>query len=76
MRSLFYCQHYASSPVARFIWVLGTVRATRGLQLFVGRDAENDEGEIASEKSINALHEKIKALRAEIQASRQNNDAL
>lgn len=43
---------------------------------FVGRDAENDEGEIASEKSINALHEEIKALRAEIQASRQNNDAL
>lgn len=43
---------------------------------FVGRDAEDNEGEIASEKSINALHEEIKALRAEIQASRQNNDAL
>ena len=43
---------------------------------FIGRDAENDEGEIAGEKSINALHEEIKALRAEIQAFRQNNDAL
>lgn len=43
---------------------------------FVGRDAQDDEGEIAGEKSINALHEEIKALRAEIQAFRQNNDAL
>jgi voltage-gated potassium channel len=43
---------------------------------FVGRDAEDNEGEIASEKSINALHEEIKALRAELQTSRQNNDPL
>lgn len=33
------------------------------LIFFVGCDA-NNEGEIASEKSINALHNEIKALRA------------
>ncbi|MBD2185629.1 two pore domain potassium channel family protein [Planktothrix sp. FACHB-1375] len=39
---------------------------------FVGRDAENDEAEIAGAKSIAALHEEIAALRADIQAlSRQ-----
>ena len=44
---------------------------------FVGRDAENDEAEIAGTKSIEALHAEITALRAEIQAlSRQNRDAL
>lgn len=44
---------------------------------FLGRDAENEEAEIAGAKSIDALHDEIKALRAEIQAlSRQNNDAL
>ena len=40
---------------------------------FIGRDAENDEAEVAGAKSIEALQEEIKALRADIQAlSRQN----
>ncbi len=40
---------------------------------FVGRDAEDNEAEIAGAKSIEALHAEIKALRTEIQAlSRQN----
>jgi voltage-gated potassium channel len=44
---------------------------------FLGRDAENEEAEIAGAKSIDALHDEIKALRADIQAlTRQNNDAL
>lgn len=34
---------------------------------FLGRDAENDEAEIAGEKSIKALHAEIAALRADIQ---------
>lgn len=39
---------------------------------FVGRDAEDDEAEIAGGKSIAALHAEIKALRTEIQGlSRQ-----
>lgn len=39
---------------------------------FVGRDAENDDGEIAGTKSIVTLHEEIAALRSDIQAlSRQ-----
>ena len=33
---------------------------------FIGRDAEDDEASVASSKSIIALHEEIKALRAEI----------
>lgn len=44
---------------------------------FVGRDAEDDEAEIAGAKSIEALHAEIAALRADIQAlSRQNRDGL
>jgi len=44
---------------------------------FLGRDAENEEAEIAGAKSIDALHDEIKALRADIQAlTSQNNDAL
>lgn len=40
---------------------------------FVGRDAEDDEAEIAGTKSIEALRAEITALRADIQAlSRQN----
>lgn len=40
---------------------------------FVGRDAEDDEAELAGAKSIEALHAEITALRADIQAlSRQN----
>jgi hypothetical protein len=35
---------------------------------FIGRDAENDEAEVAGAKSIEALQEEIKALRADIQA--------
>lgn len=39
---------------------------------FIGTDAENDEAEIAGAKSIQALHDEIAALRADIQAlSRQ-----
>ncbi|MES1026392.1 ion transporter [Gloeocapsa sp. BRSZ] len=40
---------------------------------FIGRDADDDEAEIAGAKSIAALHAEIKALRHEIQAlSRQS----
>ena len=43
---------------------------------FVGRDAENEEAELASAKSIAALQSEIAALRADIQAlSRQNPEA-
>lgn len=35
---------------------------------FVGRDAEDNEAELAGAKSIDALHTEIKALRSEIQA--------
>lgn len=39
---------------------------------FIGTDAENDQAEIAGAKSIQALHDEIAALRADIQAlSRQ-----
>ena len=42
---------------------------------FVGRDADDDEAEIAGAKSIELLHAEIKALRYEIQAlSRQKLD--
>jgi voltage-gated potassium channel len=42
---------------------------------FVGRDAEDEEAELAGVESIDALHEQIKALRSEIQAlSRQNSE--
>jgi voltage-gated potassium channel len=52
--------------------VFGYVTATLAT-FFVGRDAENDEAEVAGAKSIEALQEEIKALRADIQAlSRQN----
>lgn len=52
--------------------VFGYVTATLAT-FFVGRDAEDDTAEIASAKSIEALHAEIKALRAQVQAlSRQN----
>ncbi|HEY9676059.1 MAG TPA: potassium channel family protein [Waterburya sp.] len=52
--------------------VFGYLTATLAT-FFVGRDAENDEAELAGAKSIEALQEEIKALRADIQAlSRQN----
>ena len=42
---------------------------------FIGRDAEDNEAEIAGAKSIEALHAEIKALRHEIQAlSRQKSE--
>jgi voltage-gated potassium channel len=42
---------------------------------FIGRDAEDSEAELAGDRSINALHTEIKALRAEIQAlSGQNSE--
>jgi voltage-gated potassium channel len=41
---------------------------------FIGRDAEDNEAEIAGAKSIDALHDEIKALRYEIQSlSRQRS---
>lgn len=44
---------------------------------FIGRDAEDDEAEIAGTQSIEALRAEITALRADVQAlSRQNRDAL
>lgn len=43
---------------------------------FIGRDADDDEAEIAGAKSIAALHAEITALRQEIQAlSRQNSQS-
>ncbi|WP_044291007.1 potassium channel family protein [Rivularia sp. PCC 7116] len=40
---------------------------------FIGRDAEDEETSVASSQSIIALHEEIKALRAEIQAMKNGN---
>ncbi|MEW5856316.1 MAG: ion transporter [Cyanobacteriota bacterium] len=55
--------------------VFGYVTATLAT-FFVGRDAENEEAELASAKSIAALHEEIVAMRAEIQSlSRQRPEA-
>lgn len=55
--------------------VFGYVTATLAT-FFVGRDAENEEAEVAGAKSIAALHEEIAALRADIQAlNRQNPEA-
>jgi voltage-gated potassium channel len=42
---------------------------------FIGRDAEDNEAEIAGAKSLDVLHTELKALRQEIQAlSRQNSE--
>jgi voltage-gated potassium channel len=55
--------------------VFGYVTATLAT-FFIGRDADNEEAEVAGAKSIAALHEEIAALRADIQAlSRQNPEA-
>lgn len=55
--------------------VFGYVTATLAT-FFIGRDADNEEAEVAGAKSITALHEEIAALRADIQAlSRQNPEA-
>ncbi|MFE1745341.1 ion transporter [Coleofasciculus sp. H7-2] len=47
--------------------VFGYVTATLAT-FFVGRDAEDEQAEVAGAKSIAALHEEIVALRAEIQS--------
>ncbi len=52
--------------------VFGYVTATLAT-FFVGRDAENEEAEVAGAKSIAALHEEIAALRADIQALNRQN---
>ncbi|PMB52776.1 potassium channel protein [Fischerella thermalis CCMEE 5201] len=46
--------------------VFGYVTATLAT-FFIGRDADDDEAELAGAKSITALHEEIAALRGEIQ---------
>ena len=45
--------------------LFGYVTATLS-SLFIGRDAEHEEGEIASAGAVAALHEEIRALRAEL----------
>ena len=45
--------------------LFGYVTATLS-SLFIGRDAEHEEGEIASAAAVAALHEEIRTLRAEI----------
>lgn len=55
--------------------VFGYVTASLAT-FFIGRDAEDDSAEVAGAKSIEALHEEIAALRAEIRAlSRQNRES-
>lgn len=55
--------------------VFGYVTATLAT-FFIGRDANNEEAEVAGAKSIAVLHEEIAALRADIQAlSRQKPEA-
>lgn len=41
---------------------------------FIGRDAENTEGELAGDQSIKALHAEISALRADIRSLRQKSE--
>ncbi|HWQ34705.1 MAG TPA: potassium channel family protein [Blastocatellia bacterium] len=50
--------------------VFGYVTATLAT-FFIGRDAENDQAELAGAKSIEALRAEIAALRAEIRAGRR-----
>lgn len=52
--------------------VFGYVTATLA-SFFIGRDAENEDAELASAKSIKALREEIAALRVEIQALRRES---
>jgi voltage-gated potassium channel len=47
--------------------VFGYLTATLAT-FFIGRDADNPEGEVAGEASVNALREEIAALRRDIQA--------
>jgi len=51
--------------------VFGYVTATLAT-FFVGRDAEDDEGELAGEKSLVALRRELEGLRREVQALRHD----
>ncbi len=51
--------------------IFGYVTATLAT-FFLGRDAENSDGEIAGEHSIQTLNEEIRALRAELREMRQS----
>lgn len=51
--------------------VFGYVTATLAT-FFIGRDAENEDAELASAKSIAALHEEVTALRAEMKILIEN----
>jgi voltage-gated potassium channel len=53
--------------------IFGYVTATLAT-FFIGRDAENEDGQLAGAKSIEALRAEIAALRVEVQALRQNSD--
>lgn len=53
--------------------VFGYVTATLAT-FFIGRDAENSEGELAGAKSIEELRVEIAALRVEVQALRPTSD--
>ena len=52
--------------------IFGYVTATLAA-FFLGRDAENAEGEMAGEHSLAALSEEIRALRREVQMLRKND---
>jgi voltage-gated potassium channel len=54
--------------------VFGYVTATLAT-FFVGRDAESDEGEVASERSVQALRSEMAALRRDVQALRTDLSA-
>jgi voltage-gated potassium channel len=54
--------------------VFGYVTATLAT-FFVGRDAESDEGEVASERSVQALRSEMEALRRDVQALRTDLSA-
>lgn len=51
--------------------VFGYITATLAT-FFIGQDADDDQAEIAGEKSVNALREEIAALRAEVQKLNRN----
>ncbi len=55
--------------------VFGYLTATLAT-FFIGRDADDDEAEVAGAKSITALHNEITALRAEIQQLLERNSRL
>ena len=63
------------NAIETIIWVsflfavFGNVTATPAT-FFVGRGAESDEAEVASEKSILGMHGELEALRRELQAPR------